>query len=145
MSQPRCTLLKKHFCTASLVSGLPANLKSWFMKHIFKYNSRRILTPYLTWYLTLNITQFLSYFWIAIPGWVICQSLILRVSFKTIANIQSFSSTPHVCSYLDRTLSKWKPTDDFSFSLHILQCLVLVVLLQLFFPFRLSNFVPFLK
>ena len=52
------------------------NWKSRFLKLIFKFYSRRILTPYSIWYLTLNITRFTSYFWIVIPGQVIRRSLV---------------------------------------------------------------------
>ena len=55
---------------------LITNFKSQFLKHILEYYSRWILTPYSTCYLTLNITLFQSYFWIAIAGWVIRRSLV---------------------------------------------------------------------
>ena len=53
------------------------NCKSQFLKHLFKYFSRQIPTPYLTWYLTPNIFWFQGYFWILIQGRVICPNLML--------------------------------------------------------------------
>ena len=75
---------------------------SQFLKHKFKCYSRRILTPYLTWYLTPNITRFPSYFRIAIPVWVIRRSL-LHVKLIT----RKFNST-----YLNK-LKKFKAYKKF--------------------------------